>query len=125
MKITAVETLRIAERPNLVWVRLRTDEGITGLGESWFGSATVEADVHERIAPLLLGEDPEHIDALARRLRPYVGSFGSGAEMRACSAVDVALWDIAGKVAGKPIHDLLGGALRERIAVYNTCAGPD
>lgn len=125
MKITAVETLRIAERPNLVWVRLRTDEGITGLGESWFGSATVEADVHERIAPLLLGQDPGHIDALARRLRPYVGSFGSGAEMRACSAVDVALWDIAGKVAGKPIHGLLGGALRDCIAVYNTCAGPD
>lgn len=125
MKIIAVETLRIGARPNLVWVRLRTDEGVTGLGESWFGSAPVEADVHERIAPLLLGEDPAAIGALHRRLRPYVGSFGAGAEMRACSAVDVALWDIAGKVAGKPIHDLIGGAVRECIPVYNTCAGPD
>jgi L-alanine-DL-glutamate epimerase-like enolase superfamily enzyme len=125
MKIVAVETLRIAERPNLVWVRLRTDEGISGLGESWFGSGPVEADVHERIAPLLLGEDARRIQALSRRLRPYVGFFGTGAEMRACSAVDVALWDIAGKAAGKPIHDLLGGALRESIPVYNTCAGPD
>ncbi|TFH43045.1 MAG: mandelate racemase/muconate lactonizing enzyme family protein [Lysobacterales bacterium] len=125
MKIVAVESLRIAERPNLVWVRLRTDEGITGLGESWFGSGPVEADVHERIAPLLLGEDPGCIQALSRKLRPYVGFFGTGAEMRACSAVDVALWDIAGKVACKPIHDLLGGAVRECIPVYNTCAGPD
>ncbi|NCF28495.1 MAG: mandelate racemase/muconate lactonizing enzyme family protein [Gammaproteobacteria bacterium] len=125
MKVIAVESLRIAERPNLVWVRLRTDEGITGLGESWFGSGPVEADLHDRIAPLLLGEDPGNIEALNRRLRPYVGFFGSGAEMRACSAVDVALWDIAGKAAGKPIHDLLGGALRESIPVYNTCAGPD
>ena len=125
MKIVAVETLRIAARPNLVWVRLTTDEGITGLGESWFGSGPVEADVHERIAPLLLGEDADGIEALNRKLRPYVGFFGSGAEMRACSAVDVALWDIAGKAAGKPIHDLLGGALRESIPVYNTCAGPD
>jgi galactonate dehydratase len=125
MKIVAVETLRIGERPNLVWVRLRTEDGITGLGESWFGSAAVEADVHERIAPLLLGEDPGRIEALRGRLRPYVGFCGTGAEMRACSAVDVALWDIAGKVAGKPIHDLLGGALRDSIAVYNTCAGPD
>jgi len=125
MKIVAVETLRIAERPNLVWIRLRTDAGLTGLGESWFGSGPVEADVHERIAPLLLGEDPSGIEVLSRRLRPYVGFFGTGAEMRACSAVDVALWDIAGKVAGKPIHDLLGGAVRERIRVYNTCAGPD
>ena len=125
MKIVAVETLRIAARPNLVWVRLRTDEGVTGLGESWFGAGPVEADVHERIAPLLLGEDPADIAAHHRRLRPYVGFFGAGAEMRACSAVDVALWDIAGKAAGKPIHDLLGGNVRESIPVYNTCAGPD
>jgi L-alanine-DL-glutamate epimerase-like enolase superfamily enzyme len=124
MKIVAVETLRIAARPNLIWVRLTTDEGITGLGETWFGSGPVEADVHDRIAPLLLGEDARGIEALNRKLRPYVGFFGSGAEMRACSAVDVALWDIAGKAAGKPIHDLLGGALREHIPVYNTCAGP-
>jgi L-alanine-DL-glutamate epimerase-like enolase superfamily enzyme len=125
MIISAVETLRIAERPNLVWVRLRTEEGITGLGESWFGSGPVETDVHERIAPLLVGEDPACIEALSRKLRPYVGGFGTGAEMRACSAVDVALWDIAGKVADKPIHDLLGGRLRDSIPVYNTCAGPD
>ena len=125
MKIVAVETLRIGARPNLIWVRLSTDEGITGLGETWFGSGPVEADVHERIAPLLLGEDAEDIETLNRKLRPYVGFFGSGAEMRACSAVDVALWDIAGKAAGKPIHDLLGGALRDTIPVYNTCAGPD
>jgi galactonate dehydratase len=125
MKIVSVETLRIAARPNLVWVRLNTDEGITGLGETWFGSGPVEADVHERIAPLLFGEDVSAIEALNRKLRPYVGFFGSGAEMRACSAVDVALWDIAGKVAGKPIHDLFGGAVRESIPVYNTCAGPD
>ncbi len=124
MKIVAVETLRIAARPNLIWVCLTTDEGITGLGETWFGSGPVEADVHDRIAPLLLGEDARGIEALNRKLRPYVGFFGSGAEMRACSAVDVALWDIAGKAAGKPIHDLLGGALREHIPVYNTCAGP-
>ncbi len=125
MKIVGVETLRIAERPNLIWVRLRTDAGLTGLGESWFGSGPVEADVHERIAPLLLGEDPSGIQVLNRKLRPYVGFFGTGAEMRACSAVDVALWDIAGKVADKPLHDLLGGAVRKRIPVYNTCAGPD
>jgi len=125
VKIVAVETLRIGERPNLIWVRLRTDEGIIGLGESWFGCGPVEADVHERIAPLLLGEDAAGIDALSRKLRPYVGFFGTGAEMRACSAVDVALWDIAGKAAGKPIHDLLGGAVRDAIPVYNTCAGPD
>ncbi len=51
MKIVAVETLPVAWRPNLVWVRLRTDEGIAGLGESRLGCGPVEADVHQRTAP--------------------------------------------------------------------------
>jgi galactonate dehydratase len=124
MKITAVETLRLGEHANLLWVRVRTDQGLVGLGETWFGAAAVEADIHERIAPLLLGEDPSRIEHLNRRMRPYVGFCGTGAEMRALSALDVALWDIAGKAQGRAICDLLGGRTREAIAVYNTCAGP-
>ena len=125
MKVAKVEAIRLDRHPNLIWVRLHTDEGITGLGETWFGAGPVETDIHDRIAPLLIGADASRIEHLNRTLRPYAGFFGTGAEMRACSAVDVALWDIAGKAAGKPIHDLLGGATRHRIAVYNTCAGPD
>ena len=125
MKVTKVETIRLDRHPNLVWVRLQTDEGITGLGETWFGTGPVESDIHDRIAPLLIGEDPSRIEYLNRLLRSYAGFHGTGAEMRAASAIDVALWDIAGKAAGKPIHDLLGGATRQTIQVYNTCAGPD
>lgn len=125
MKVTKVETIRLDRHPNLIWVRLHTDEGITGLGETWFGAAPVESDIHDRIAPLLIGEDPSRIEYLNRILRSYAGFHGTGAEMRAGSAVDVALWDIAGKAADKPIHDLLGGATRQTIQVYNTCAGPD
>jgi galactonate dehydratase len=124
MKITAVETLRLGEHANLLWVRVHTDEGLVGLGETWFGAAAVEADIHERIAALVLGEDPSRIEHLNRRMRPYVGFCGTGAEMRALSALDVALWDIAGKAQGRAICDLLGGRTREAIAVYNTCAGP-
>lgn len=125
MKITSVETLRLARHGNLIWVRLHTDEGVTGLGESWFGTTAIEADVHDRIAPILLGADPSRIEELNRRMRPYAGFCGTGAEMRAMSACDVALWDIAGKVAGRPLADLLGGRTRDRIPLYNTCAGPD
>ena len=50
MKITAVETLRLGEHANLLWVRVHTDQGLVGLGETWFGAAAVEADIHERIA---------------------------------------------------------------------------
>lgn len=125
MKVTKVETIRLDCHPNLVWVRLHTDEGITSLGETWFGTRPVEADIHDRIAPRLLGEDPSRIEHFNRVLRSYAGFSGTGIEMRAASTVDVALRDIAGKAADKPNHDLLGGATRESIQVYNTCAGPD
>lgn len=124
MKITALESVRLNTHPNLLWVQVHTDEGLTGLGETYFGAASAEADLHERIAPLLLGEDASRIDYLNRRMRPYVGFAGTGAEMRALSAVDVALWDLAGKAKGQPVCDLFGGRERGEIPVYNTCAGP-
>jgi galactonate dehydratase len=122
MKITKIETVRLTSRPTLIWVRVHTDEGLIGLGESWFGCAAVDADIHERIAPALIGADPSRIEALARAARPYVGFCGTGAEIRAASAIDVALWDIVGQAAGKPLYALLGGATRDDIRVYNTCA---
>ncbi len=125
MKITKIETVRLTSRPTLIWVRVHTDEGLIGLGESWFGCAAVDADIHERIAPALIGADPSRIEALTRAARPYVGFCGTGAEIRAASAIDVALWDIVGQAAGKPLYALLGGATRDDIRVYNTCAGPD
>lgn len=125
MKITAIETIRVADRANVIWVEVHTDEGITGLGESWFGAAAIETDIHDRIAPLLIGESAVGIERLTRKITPYAGFFGTGAEMRAVSAVDVALWDIAGKAAGRPICQMLGGPFRDEIKVYNTCAGPD
>jgi|SRR5918993_967864 L-alanine-DL-glutamate epimerase-like enolase superfamily enzyme len=125
MKITKLETIRLASRPTLIWVRVHTDGGLIGLGESWFGCSAIEADIHDRIAPALIGADASRIEALNRAMRPYVGFCGTGAEIRALSAVDVALWDIAGQAAGKPLHALLGGATRDAVPVYNTCAGPD
>lgn len=125
MKIIEVETLRLSEHPNLIWVRVHTDEGLTGLGETYFGTGAVEADIHDRIAPMILGQDARRIEFLNHKMTPYVGFTGTGAEIRALSAVDVALWDIAGKAAGAPICDLLGGRTRAEIPIYNTCAGPN
>ena len=125
MKITKLESLRLESRPSLLWVRVHTDEGLAGLGETFFSSGAVEADLHERIAPLILGEDPAAVAYLNRKMHPYVGFAGTGAEVRALSAVDVALWDLAGQAAGRPIHALLGGPVRAALPVYNTCAGPD
>lgn len=125
MKIVAVETLRLHEHPNLLWVRIHTSEGITGLGETYFGAGPSEADIHDRIAPILLGQDARRIEWLNMKMQPYVGFTGTGAEVRALAAVDVALWDLAAKTAGVPLCDLLGGRTRDAIQVYNTCAGPN
>ena len=123
MKVSAVETLRLGEFPNLIWVRVHTDEGVTGLGETFFGAEAVEAYIHESVAPYLLGKDPLHIDKHARALTPYVGYASGGVEGRGNSAIDIALWDLFGRWVGQPIYQLLGGPSRERIRIYNTCAG--
>lgn len=124
MRITALETVQLAEFPNLVWLHVLTDEGLVGLGESFFCTTPVAAWLHETAAPLLLGKDPLHIDRHSHTLRNmYVGFSSSGAEMRGLSAVDIALWDILGQATGQPIHQLLGGLSRDRIRTYNTCAG--
>ena len=125
MKITGLETVRIAERPNLIWLLVHTDEGLTGLGETFFGAATVEAHIHEYIAPRVLGQDPLAIDKLSADLTGYVGFRSTGAEMRGNSAFDIALWDLFGKAVGQPIAQLLGGFTRREIRTYNTCAGSD
>jgi galactonate dehydratase len=123
MRITALETVRLDEFPSLVHVLLHTDEGVTGLGETFFFADAVEAHLHDVVAEYLLGQDPAAIERHALALRGYVGTAGSGAETRAASAVDIALWDLCGKAVGRPLHEVLGGACRERIRTYNTCAG--
>ncbi len=125
MKITALETIRIAERPNLIWLQVHTDQGLIGLGETFFGASTVEAHVHDYIAPRVIGRDPLEIDKLSADLVGYLGFRSSGAEVRGNSAFDIALWDIFGKATGQPIAQLLGGFTRREIRTYNTCAGSD
>jgi galactonate dehydratase len=123
MKITQVETVRLGEFPNLLWVRLHTDEGLIGLGETFMGAAAVEAYLHETAAPKLIGRHPLAIEAIARDLIGYLGWRGAGVETRGNSAVDIALWDLFGKAHGQPVAVMLGGKSRDSIRVYNTCAG--
>ena len=123
MKITKVETIRLDEFPNIIWIRLHTDEGLVGLGETFMGARAVEAHVHEWAAQRLLGQDPMAIELLNRRITGYLGWRGSGAETRGNSAVDIALWDIFGKATNLPICKALGGKSRDSIRIYNTCAG--
>jgi L-alanine-DL-glutamate epimerase-like enolase superfamily enzyme len=123
MKIIRIDTINLREFPAVTWVQVHTDAGIVGLGETWFGPRAVSGAVHELFSPLLIGKDPLAIERLWRDMFDMANAFGyAGAEMRAISAIDTALWDIAGQVAKQPIYNLLGGACRDRIRVYNTCA---
>ncbi|MGB5842024.1 MAG: mandelate racemase/muconate lactonizing enzyme family protein, partial [Brucella anthropi] len=124
MKIIAIETVQLPHLNNIVWVQVHTNEGIVGLGETFRGANAVAAYIHSDIAPLLVGQNPLEIDRISKLLlEPYVGFRSSGVEIRAASAIDIALWDIFGKVTGQPIHQLLGGLSRQSIRTYNTCAG--
>ncbi|WP_349362902.1 MAG: mandelate racemase/muconate lactonizing enzyme family protein [Roseitalea porphyridii] len=125
MKITAIETIRIAERPNILWVHVHTDEGLTGLGETFFIAGTVETYIHEYLAPRVIGHNPLEIDRLSGELVGYLGFRSAGAETRGNSAFDIALWDLFGKATGQPVAQLLGGFSRPSIRTYNTCAGTD
>jgi len=110
--------------PNNLWVRVHTDEGLIGLGETYYLPRAVSAIVHDVYAALLIGRDALDIENHWNNLFSLVNFCGfAGAEMRALSAVDIALWDLAGQYTGQPIYNLLGGRNRERILVYNTCVG--
>jgi galactonate dehydratase len=129
MKITAVETIYIPRGVTVhvgaityLWVRIHTDEGLIGLGESYPNAEAEASIVHSRLAAVLLGKDPSAIDRLWADMFLAVSYSGwAGAEMRAISAVDIALWDLAGKALNQPIYKLLGGASRPSMRIYNTC----
>jgi len=123
MKVSSIDTIRIEEFPNLLLVEVKTDSGLVGLGETFYGPASAEAHIHEIIAPYLIGKDPLNIEAHQKHLIGYTGFIGASAERRGSSAVDIALWDIWGQATSQPIYGLLGGKVRDNIRVYNTCAG--
>jgi L-alanine-DL-glutamate epimerase-like enolase superfamily enzyme len=110
--------------PNNVWVRIHTDDGLVGLGETYYNPRAVAAVIHDTLAPLLIGREPCNIENHWNNMFSLVNFSGfAGAEMRAISALDIALWDVVGQHTGQPIYNLLGGRSRERIAIYNTCVG--
>ena len=121
MIISKIETIRVGQFPDLIFVQIITDTGLVGLGETWYAASTVESAVHDHFGPLLIGRDPFEIERHWQtmfRLSDHAG-FG-GAELRAISALDIALWDIKGQALHLPIYEILGGGTRHRIKLYNT-----
>lgn len=138
MLITRVEPLHIAvpfshggpkpkrasgswDRMDSLLVRIETDAGITGWGEA-FGfavSPVTRAAIAHVLAPMCVGRDPEDVPALVAALRKGTQNMGRSGPVRyALSGIDLALWDIAGKIQGKPLHALFGGAKKRAVPTY-------
>ncbi len=115
MRIRDIETIRAGR---YIFVRIHTDEGITGIGEAgaWsYPDATVGAI--DKFASNLIGQDPMPIEHHWQTM--YRSSYFRGAViMSAISAIDIALWDIKGKTLGAPVYELLGGKCRDRVRSY-------
>ena len=121
MRITQVKSWLVEGiKYNWVLLKIYTDAGITGIGEgtNWPGSPLVlEACRH--VGETIVGEDPTRIDYLWTKLYRDFNWLGQGGPvLSAISAIDIALWDIAGKRAGLPVYDLLGGAYSKQIKLY-------
>jgi L-rhamnonate dehydratase len=136
MRITDVEglMLRLPEVreigdgcQNILIIRIHTDEGVVGIGEAHTNPLVSKAILDAPLCSvsasgvrrLLIGEDPRDINRLYDKIDRHTQTYGRrGALMHVLSGIDIALWDILGKVAGLPIHRLLGGTRRTEVAAY-------
>jgi L-alanine-DL-glutamate epimerase-like enolase superfamily enzyme len=112
MKIIDMKCTVLGQNP---LVRLITDEGIDGFGESENSKPYLQPHVMY-YKPYLMGEDPTNVERVMRKIRRLGGFKPWGS---AVSAIEWALWDIAGKAAGLPVYKLLGGKVRDKVRVYN------
>lgn len=119
------ETIKSGWR-NWLFVKVHTDEGVTGIGECSGWPRVIETAVAD-LASILIGEDPTHIERLWQKMQVAImghgmtGVVGGGA----MTGIDMALWDIKGKVLNTPVWNLLGGKMRDRIRIYAHAKTPD
>ena len=127
MKITSVTPVPVSnDTPfgarNYMFVKVETDEGITGWGEATSGPYAVAAMVDE-FGRQLIGKDPGRIEQHWQTLYHHFHVRGGVVQMSAISGIEIALWDIKGKALNAPVYELLGGAMRERIWCYGRWDG--
>lgn len=127
MKITAAEVFVGGPNKNYVTLKIMTDEGIYGLGDATLNNRETlpAAYLTDYLIPCLIGRDPRNSEDIWQYL--YRGAYfrGGPIAMAAYGAIDIALWDIKGKIAGLPLYQLFGGKSRDGAMVYAHCQGAD
>jgi len=123
--ITDVQTAIVDGNYPWILVRVYTDAGVVGTGESYWGGG--DAEVIDRMAPFLIGENPLDIDRLYEHLIQKMSGEGSisGKVVSAISGIEIALHDVAGKVLDVPAYQLLGGKYRDEVRIYCDCHAGD
>ena len=134
LKITAVRAVEL-EGINSKFVRVHTDQGLTGTGEmvDTIGAAEI---INNQMGPSIAGRDPLDIEAIYQHFWSwgkvpnatwpvFMRGAGGGPYLAAVSGIEIALWDLAGKAMGVPIYRLLGGRVRDKVAVYFWWSDPD
>jgi L-alanine-DL-glutamate epimerase-like enolase superfamily enzyme len=123
MKITRLKTAVVEGNFDWTFVRLETDTGLRGLGESFFAPGLTA--MLRDLEPVILGEDPRDVRRLFRKLQWAASGAGSvaGCVYNAISGIEAALWDIVGQALGAPIYQLLGGKFRDQVRIYADCQG--
>src|SRR3954468_2123713 len=127
MRITRVETVYWKSRddapfwPHWTWVRVHTEGGVFGTGETYPRNTNEAAAIHG-VANSLTGKDPRDIERIwADLYHSFDYQVAGGAELRALSAIDLALWDLLGKSLNAPVYRLIGGKANPQVRLYNTC----
>lgn len=120
MKVVSIETVVVGNPwKNWVFALVRTDEGLTGLGEGTVnGFANAVCGAIEDLTPLVVGQDPTRIEWLNRRMQRDYYQDGGQVHRAAQAAIEIACWDILGQSLGVPIWQLLGGQVRDRVRAY-------
>jgi len=124
MKIDRIETFLVP--PRWLFCRVQTDEGVVGWGEPVVeGSAETVRTAVDQLAEMLMGQDPLRIEDHWQTMTRGTFYRGGAVFASAVAGLDQALWDIAGKVRGAPVHELLGGPVRDRVRVYSWIGGDE
>jgi len=106
---------------NTCLVEIETDDGVVGWGECYGPSAVAKAFIETQLAGQIVGRDPFDVEVIWEHLYNRIKDYGqTGMAIAAISGIDIALWDIIGKVTGKPVHKLIGGAFRDEVQAYAT-----
>src|SRR5579871_1724148 len=125
VKITDVKYMIVRGTWDWNLVKIETDAGLYGIGEAYWGPGVKDL-ILKQLKPLVVGEDPLNVDKLYTKMLMRSAGAGAiaGVTMTAASGIEIALWDLAGRILETPTCNLLGGRFRDRVRFYRTTSKP-